>query len=503
MTIADDPIDYAEVDSAGGNSAALPLAQSINGWNGGDFLEHDKLNAVMGNAAEWKRWLDQTRPPGEQLGYSSTFRTSVGEFRYGVAAGLADRPVLVDSHYVVEGRYVPLTLDRLQRYSPTINTYTFTATSTHHFYVDGGGVVEAVVKALGTPPEPGVGQVWLYSADTDATEVVSEVAGDDFTTPLVRNSAQYEHAGPVTIRSSLTVDGGNVTIDKADGGSRRVELSVDNDNTRGWRVNHTSAERLQLQEMLPAGGGGSATTILDLGAGPLTAATAAASLVRPLAITSAETSGGLPALAIVCSDLLGPGATISVQRTQALTLTASGTGGVPLVLVPRSPGFVGGAPVGSIEIGDDAASHLQFKDANGVTRTAWATEGGAEVDDAFTLANVDNFAGATVAQSFNYSFVNGRSYLVRMACRVGRAAGSTRDALFTCTVGGAALAYSGQVVQLFQAGAASQLEARFEGEVLFTATSTATLAVQLLVTPSGGAGNLNIGARHCRVLGHF
>ena len=46
MTIATDPVDRAEIDSAGGNSAALPLAQSVNGWSGGDFLEFNKLSVI-------------------------------------------------------------------------------------------------------------------------------------------------------------------------------------------------------------------------------------------------------------------------------------------------------------------------------------------------------------------------------------------------------------------------------------------------------------------------
>src|SRR5688572_4930635 len=127
MTIASDPIDRAEIDSVGGNSAALPLAQSANGWNGGDYLEHNKLNAVMRNASLWKHWLDQTRAPAAELGYRTSMRTSATSFGYGVGAGLLNRLVQDDSHLIVLGLYVPLTIARLAYFQFAIYEHDFTA----------------------------------------------------------------------------------------------------------------------------------------------------------------------------------------------------------------------------------------------------------------------------------------------------------------------------------------------------------------------------------------
>lgn len=215
MTIATDPVDRAEIDSVGGNSAALPLAQSINGWNGGDFLEYDKLNVVMRNAAQWKEWLDQSRADTSQLGFSSSFRCSATQFGYGTGIGLVDRLVQDDSYYVVLGRYVPLTLARLLRYQPTIYTHTFTASKTHHFYVDAGGEIIIDVVPLATPPLVILNYELLVSVDTDATGITGETRGPNLDTVLVRMSTALEIAASLTVAAPALFNGGNVTIDKA------------------------------------------------------------------------------------------------------------------------------------------------------------------------------------------------------------------------------------------------------------------------------------------------
>lgn len=279
MTIATDPVDRAEIDSVGGNSAALPLAQSINGWNGGDFLEYDKLNVVMRNAAQWKEWLDQSRADTSQLGFSSSFRCSATQFGYGTGIGLVDRLVQDDSYYVVLGRYVPLTLARLLRYQPTIHTHTFTASKTHHFYVDAGGEIIIDVVPLATPPLVILNYELLVSVDTDATGITGETRGPNLDTVLVRMSTALEIAASLTVAAPALFNGGNVTIDKGAGDNRRVALTVDNDTGLGWRILHNSAERLIIQELIS----GVATDILNFGT-----TGAAASVSRPLAVTNAE-----------------------------------------------------------------------------------------------------------------------------------------------------------------------------------------------------------------------
>lgn len=497
MTIATDPVDRAEIDSAGGNSAALPLAQSVNGWNGGDFLEHDKLNAVTRNAALWKEWLDQTRANTEQLGFSSTFRTSSTNFGYGVGVGLVARQVQDDSHLVVTGKYVVLTLARLLRYQPTIHTHTFTASMTHHFYIDAGGVIVVSVVALGTPAAPGVGFVTLHSVDTDGAGISAETPGSAFSLPVIRMSTPLEIATTLTVLAPVLFNGGDITIDKIDALARSMNWIVAGDATRGWRFTHTAAERMQIREMVA----GVATTILDLGAVGV-----AATLSRPLDITNAElVNAALLVRTTVVggsgSRFVGPGGSFT-PAAAIVTIDAPGTS-VPLVLIPTTTGFAGGDVKGSIKLDNSAESNIIYKDNNNVTRTVWATQTGPSVNSAYTLANVNNFGVGTVAQSFNYTFVAGQRYLIKMGCRVGRFTGSTRDALFTCTVGGVALAFSGQTLLLWQGGGATELEQRFEDEVVFTAGGSGSLAVQLLVTPVNGAGNLNMAARSCRVLGHF
>lgn len=501
MTIATDPIDRAEIDSAGGNSAALPLAQAINGWNGGDFLEHDKLNAVMRSAALWKLWLDQTRADHRQLGYSGSFRGSATVFSYGgVGPGLA-RAVVDDSHLVVLGLYVPLTLARLAYYQPGVANYVFTASMTHHFYVAADGAITVSVVALGTPAAPPVGTETLLSVDTNATDVTAETQGPSFAAQLVVNESPQQIDstltvnGAATINAPLTVTNGNVTIDKTEAGAREVRLIVAGDSTRGWRIRHDGSERLQVQEMI----GGVATTILDLGTSAATA-----SLVRQLLISNSSTSVKAFRVDMSVLDAEGVEITNAGGSKPAVTITAAGSS-VPLVLSPVPlAAFAGGDPVGSIKIDNSASSLLKYKDNNGDTRTVWATKGGGlSLGSAYTAANVNNFAVGTVGQTFNYSFVAGQRYRVAMRCKVGRAAGSTRDALFTCTVGGVALVFDGWTEPLLAPGAAGYLEKAWSDEAIFTAGVTGSLAVTFIVTPVNGAGNLNMGYRGVVVQGHF
>jgi hypothetical protein len=501
MTLATDPIDYAEVDKNDSNSSPLPLPQAFTGWADGDFYLAADQNALHQNGARWKAWLDQTRAPSTELGYRTTFRTSAHAFQYPLGPGLVGRIVQFDSHVIVAGTYVSLTLARLAYRQPTIHTHTFTANSTEHFYIATDGTITSSVVALGTPPAPPVGLVTLVSHDTNGTSITATTVAAAFLDQKTICDAPSFFTAAVTAQSSLSVTGGNLTIDKPDALARRLAFTNSADAAQGWQLEHTATENLRFRELVPKGGGGTATTVLDLGA-PGTPTTPA-TFSRPLAISSAETLTGIAALAVLSTNFQGPGSTMQTDRTATLTLNATGTGGVPLVLVPRPIGFTGGTVVGAIQINDDAASNLEYKDNNGNKRTTWATKGGGlSLDSSYSATAVNNFA---VAQnySFNYAFVSGQRYRVRMGVRVGRAAGSTRDAQISCTVGGVSLVYSGQTVFLFQAGGATQLEALFAEEAVFVAGVTGTLAVQLTVSPVNGAGNLNLNYRGLLVEGHY
>jgi hypothetical protein len=362
------------------------------------------------------------------------------------------------------------------------------------------GTVTVSVVFLATPPAPPAGTWHLHTVDTDATGITAETPGADFITPgtyltnaLFLGVSSWAAAG-------FKVSGGNLTLDKTSAGSQRLDFTVSGDTAQGWRLEHTVTEGLRVLEAVPKGGGGTPTVVLDLGAPGFPVAPV--TVHRPLYVESAETPGGTNALRVVSTDTIGPGSSMETNRTATLTLNASGVGGTPLVLVPRNNGFGGGAALGSMLIGNDAASNLEFKDNNAVTRVAWATKTGQSLASSYSATAVNNFAGAT-AYSLNYTFVSGQRYLIRMRARVGRHTGSTRDANFLATVGGVSLAFTNNTVSLFQAGAAGQIEATWSDEAVFTAGVSGTLAVQFTVSPVNGAGNLNMNWRGIVVLGHF
>lgn len=248
MTLQADPIHYVIVDENEAGQFAGTLPETANGFVADQLLPHDKFNKIARSAGVWKRWLDQTRIPVEQAYGTETCRLAEN-FRYQDAAGLVDVDLVSgDLHYLISGRYVSLTQDRLvvQGFSP----YTFTALKDHHFYVDASGTVEVEVVAIGTPAAPGVGQVHLVTHETDGTDIVGTVIGDaafDIQRLIIDRTTHYKDH--------------SLVIDAAAADTSSLSFSIDADTDQGWKFARDAAGALFLQEMI----GGSPENVIDFG----------------------------------------------------------------------------------------------------------------------------------------------------------------------------------------------------------------------------------------------
>lgn len=193
MALETDPIDYADVDSAGTHSAALPLAEAVNGF-GAVVLTKEKFNALMRNASRWKRWLDQGRVPTPQAQGASTCRLSTTAFSFAAGGGL-NKVVNVDTHYLIQGSYVSLSVARL---AANIVSFTATATKDTHFYITPAGVITWDVVTIGVAAAPPVGTVHLHTFRTDGTDVTSQ------TTPAAFTAQRNLFAIPVETSAGIT-----------------------------------------------------------------------------------------------------------------------------------------------------------------------------------------------------------------------------------------------------------------------------------------------------------
>lgn len=218
---------------------------------------------------------------------------------------------------------------------------------------------------------------------------------------------------------------------------------------------------------------------------------------RPLVVTNAGTG----ATADFRSNRIGGtlGVYMQSQRGVCVTLDAQGPLATSLRMIPRG---VAAAATGAMWI-DSTEGWLEFFDQTTTRKRVWSSSAGITMSPSTYTAAVTSIVGTTVIQSLNFTFVAGQRYRVTMSARLGRAAGSTRDANIAAQINGVGLNYSGQTVFLFQAGGATQTEQVWIGDDVYTAPASGTFPVTLSVTPVNGAGNLNASQRSIVIVGAY
>lgn len=224
MTVQTDPIDIAQVDENETLQATLPLAEAANGFADDQELPADKFNSIARSAAIWKRWLDQGKAPVEQTIGTVSCRLSAAEFEFTAVPGLV-QDLVADSHYLVLGRYVALTTDRLEAagLAAYVTGYTFTASKDEHFYIEADGTISSSVVALGTPAAPGVGQEWLCTVETNATDINSQTTGDAFLVQRVYVEQLHAFADEAQVTDT-------------GGGTATLAFKTEADPGEGWLI---------------------------------------------------------------------------------------------------------------------------------------------------------------------------------------------------------------------------------------------------------------------------
>lgn len=226
-----DPVDYAFVDENNSNSEALPLDEEANGFQANQDLPDDKFNALHRGHARWSRFIDQSRAPAASTYGEVTCRLSSDGFSYS-AVGLV-ATLEHDVELLVEGKYISITSARLTRWGMGgLLSYTLTASSAHHFYIEASGKIEVEVVALATPPSPGAGQVHLHTVNTGLITISSQVVGDAFKRQAVMVATPHVFEDEVEI---------------SDQGSGAATLSFGTDDpAEGWTL-ETGALGLNLK----------------------------------------------------------------------------------------------------------------------------------------------------------------------------------------------------------------------------------------------------------------
>lgn len=234
MTIQTDPIDYCFVDENESNQAALPLAEASNGFVDEQELPADKFNTIARSAAAWSRYHDQGKLPVEQAVGTTSCRLSDELFEYTSVPGLT-QSLVDDSYYLINGRFVPLTADRITGAGiANILTRTFAASKDTHFYLRADGDIQVSEVAVATPPSAPAGYVWLRTVTTNGTDVLSQTTGTSFVTAQVRATRPWVHEG--------------LAIDKEDTAIGSLDFWNDGDPDAGWRVDLDADERLAFYE---------------------------------------------------------------------------------------------------------------------------------------------------------------------------------------------------------------------------------------------------------------
>lgn len=321
-----------------------------------------------------------------------------------------------------------------------------------------------------------------YNPDADAHIVETDATGRAglhglTVTDLVDETA-VQVSGANTVAPTLTV--------QCSTDATRIQASLGVSNGTGYDVDCGIGTCVGYSAVMTASPGTGVSVQAD-----------AATSGRPLLITNA----GSGATADFRSNLIGgtTGVYMQSQRGVCLTLDAQGPLATTLRMIPRA---VAAAATGATWI-DSTSGWVEFYDQTTTRKRVWSSSAGITMSPSTYTAATATFAGTQVVQSLNFTFVSGQRYRITMCCRLGRAAGSTRDAQISAQVGGVGLNYSGQQVLLFQAGAAGQLETSWIGDDVFTAGVSGTLAVTLSVTPINGAGSVNAAQRSIVIVGAY
>lgn len=235
MTVQIDPLDYCIVDENENKQHSLPLPEASNGFADLQELPADKFNTIARAASVWNRYHDQGKLPIESAVGAGSCRLSDDVFEYTTVPGL-DQSLVDDTAYLILGRYVPLTADRITASGQAnILTRTFAASSDTIFYLAADGTITVSEVAVATPPSPPAGTVWLHTVTTNGTDVLSQTTGTAF-----------EHQRLIVDVPWAFEDA--VIVNKTDAGTGSVDFQVDGDPDTGWRVDLDSSERLAFYE---------------------------------------------------------------------------------------------------------------------------------------------------------------------------------------------------------------------------------------------------------------
>ena len=186
---------------------------------------------------------------------------------------------------------------------------------------------------------------------------------------------------------------------------------------------------------------------------------------------------------------------LTSSSSDTLILTNGGTG-APIRTTPQTPPAV--LTPGQIwpdTLNDD----LEFVSSSGSQQRVWSSEQG--YDYTYSATGVAETANGSMATSFNYGFVAGKTYIIRYGFDFGRTLGSTRDVQDFFNVGGFGFpAWFGDTLPLFQGGPGEIEKSRFV-EFEFTSPITAILLVDLNLQQTAGSGTAQIESSWISVTG--
>lgn len=476
MTVQTKPAIYYFLDELGSNQHPDPanMPQALNGYHDEDIPLAREYNTYGRGAGLWHRWLDQNALTTAATLSSFDALLTQGRVVYSFGGGTLTHTMTGGGYYLVKGKIVDATLVRFQALGLTPKA--FTASRWTHFYLkaDGEVVVEVVMPGVAATPDGT--RIHVGTAKANGVQVTAWEDG-------VRE--------PPRVWPVWGFEQG-LRIHNLDQDVRGLEFYME--GSQAWRLKHYGDfGNTTLAVETDTGGG--YTPIFSFGN-----TTTPMSFTRR--ISSTFNSGTDPL--VFLTQTAANSRTMHLKLTGAggtvLKLENAGGTGSPLVLVPKSAVTVADE-IGSMHPEFGSRGDMMYRDVNGDVRRFWATAMGIRYDSA-PVVGPGSIAVSTNVFSSSMSFTNGRKYWVFAHVRLGRPAGSTRDASVTGTIGGANMWWSPHTVQLFQGGGAPwQFEQSFSMVALWTANVPAPLSIVLNVTPVNGAGNVFWGYAAMHVFG--
>lgn len=483
------PSGYGDVDLNGTNQYTSPvLPESLNGFPDGDKPPAKKHNTLFRQYGGWNAHLDATAARATTL-YTGNARLTAQPFAYTVGGGLT-QSVVGDSAYIIDGHYVDLPVSRLAALG--LSPRTFQPLKWTHFYVSGDGDIIVDEQNSGVAGSPPAGYKMLGTAKSSGLNVTTFDSADAAFSNRGAESPLWMKFPRLTLADNL--DGTTLSV-AGMSAVAPVVFVTNTGNAACLQVNAATGDGIYV--LATDTGTGIVVSMSDKASGPgMLVASADGATGVPLVINNDSSTR----TAEFNSTKTGStnGVYMSSQRGVVLEIDAIGPLATPLIIHPTGAPAAG---AGKIWI-DSTDDTINFYDDTTTRKRVWATQHGMARGSAY-IASTMTIAATTVIASFNMAIVAGCTYKVMAAAAFGRPAGSTRDVQISCTIGGTPTPFSGEVVQLFESGAAGQLEQKWVSFGYFTAASSGTIACVLQVTPINGSGNIHAGQRTLVVEGAY